>query len=237
LRLERCQQGNLATWAFSFVHHGVVVAYLEQKRKARSVCRLISGIAVFNRPTNIFIALPLTVYILFHHRAKFWAYSVLAGIPAFFFCLYSYTHWGTVSYLGQALRLSGFYGTVLSGLAGLLVSPSRGLLVSSPIFIFSFGYILYGLISKRLEPIYKYLVVSLFALLMVYAKWPIWWGGHSFAYRLLIELTPILIIFLALCWENVIEGRIFAKGIFSCLLAVSIYIHFLGAFYYPSGFN
>lgn len=203
---------------------------------------LFLGMAVFNRPTNILIALPLTFYIFFRHRNEFMKYILLAGIPAFFLCLYSYVYFGDIICLGQGRSLFGLIkdfssGNFLPALAGLLFSPSRGLFIFSPIFIFSFGYLFYALFSKKTESIYKYLSISVISLVLLYSKWPMWWGGHSFGYRLLIELIPMLIIFLAVCWERVIVNYWYLKSIFLCFLLVSVYIHFLGAFYYPSGFN
>lgn len=195
------------------------------------------GMAVFNRPINFLIALPLTFYIVFHHRNIFRRYILFVAIPAFLLCLYSYLYWGSITRLGQVHPLGAFDGNFLSGLSGLLVSPSRGLFVFSPIFIFSLGYLFYALSSKTIEPIYKYLAISVISLVLLCSKWGYWWGGHCFGYRLLIELIPTLIVFLAICWERVIVNHWYLKGIFLCFLLVSIYIHFLGAFYYPSGFN
>lgn len=196
------------------------------------------GMAVFNRPINFLIALPLTFYVLFHHRKIFKRYILFAAIPAFLLCLYSYLYWGSLMSLGQVHPLKAILdGSFLSGLSGLLVSPSRGLFIFSPIFIFSFGYLFYPVFSKRVKPIYKYLSLSVVSFVLLCSKWFMWWGGHCFGYRLLIELTPILIIFLAVCWERVIIHHRYLKGIFLCFLLISVYVHFLGAFYYPSGFN
>ena len=72
---------------------------------------------------------------------------------------------------------------------------------------------------------------------MFVSGWGMWWGGWTFGYRLLSELLPFLIIFLALYWEEVLSQKRSLKGIFLALLVVSLYVHFLGAFCYPAGFN
>ena len=71
----------------------------------------------------------------------------------------------------------------------------------------------------------------------VVAKWNIWWGGWSFGYRMLIEMTPALIIFLALAWDHLIVRRRFWQPMFWAAATLSVYVHFLGAFFYPSGWN
>lgn len=195
------------------------------------------GMAVFNRPTNIIIALPLTVYIFNNYRGGVRIkYLILAMIPALLFSWYSYVYMGNVSSLGQGheLKLGGHFWR---GLPGLLISPGRGLFVFSPIFIFSFAYLIYSLFSKNTRSIYRYLAISAILMVGAYAKWHGWWGGHCFGYRYLIELIPMLIIFLALCWEKVITTSRYLKITFFICLVVSIYFHFLGAFLYPAGFN
>ncbi|MCK5706652.1 MAG: hypothetical protein KAI43_03280 [Candidatus Aureabacteria bacterium] len=139
--------------------------------------------------------------------------------------------------LGQVQGIKSFYGHFWIGLAGLLISPARGILVFSPIFIFSFIYLFYILFTKKHDPIFKYLAVSVILLIILYAKWGMWWGGWTFGYRLLIELIPPLILFLALFWEDLIEKKLYLKRIFFVSLLLSIYIHSLGAFIYPSDFN
>ncbi len=67
--------------------------------------------------------------------------------------------------------------------------------------------------------------------------WLSWWGGASFGYRLLLEIVPVLSIGLALCWENVIAGRRWLQVVLGLTVIVSLYMHYLGAFYYPCGFN
>jgi len=196
------------------------------------------GFAVFNRPTNILIALPLTVYVFFQHRKSFIKYILLASIPAFLLFSYSYIYLNSIIFLGQGQGLAAFDGNLIRGFFGLLISPARGLLIFSPIFIFSFIYFPKILFSKHENDIlHKYLMISVVLLILFYSKWKCWWGGWSFGYRLLIEVIPMLIIILAVYWEKSISKNIYLKTIFIIFLIISVYFHFLGAYYYPSGFN
>ena len=106
------------------------------------------GMAVFNRPVNIVIVLPLSIYIFHSYKVKFKEYLAWAAIPISLLCWYSYAYLGNIFTLGQvhALKLTGNFWP---GLAGLLISPNRGLFVLSPIFIFSFVYLIYLLFSKN----------------------------------------------------------------------------------------
>ncbi len=210
---------------------------LNKNRSLVPYSGLFLGLAVFNRPTNIIIAIPLTIYLFFNQRDIFLKYILLAALPGFLLCLYSYIYWGNIFALGRAPGFGLFGGKFFPILAGLLFSPARGLFIFSPIFIFSFVYSLYLLFLKRTAPLLKYLSITVIASLLLYSRWSMWWGGHSFGYRLLIELIPMLCIFLALFWERTIVKIWYLKLVFYLFLAISIYFHFLGAYYYPSGFN
>lgn len=210
---------------------------LSKKQSWLSLSGFFLGLAVFNRPTNILIALPITVYIFFHHRKAMLKFLVLSLIPAFFLLAYSTFYWGDLLSLGQVQGGTGFDGRFFEGIAGLLISPSRGLLVFSPIFVFSIFSAIVVLFNKNTDPLYKYLSVSMILFILLYSKWGMWWGGWTYGYRLLIEIVPVLIIFLSLFWKDVLSKSFYLKGLFGVLLAFSIYVHFLGAFCYPAGFN
>jgi hypothetical protein len=202
------------------------------------------GMAVWNRPTNVIIALPLAVYTFLKYknsyRKSIVLFIILGVIPISLMCLYSQIYLGSFFALGQgrsSMEINRFDNNFFSGFVGLLISPSHGLFVFSPIFLFSFAFLGYMLFSKKSDPIYKYWALSIIIFLSFYSKYFRWWGGHCFGYRYLIELIPLLIISLAVCWEEVIIKNRILKVVFSGFLLISVYIHFLGAFVYPSGFS
>ena len=195
------------------------------------------GMAVFNRPPNALLAAALAIYVWRVYRASFVKFALLGALPLISMAVYSATALGSIFALGQTQDVSLFTGDVFSGLPGLLISPSRGLFIFSPVMIFAAGYVVYALFSRRVTPFLKYLAVSTLLLVLVYAFWYQWWGGASFSYRLLIETLPMLTIFLALCWEQVIAPRWYLQVLFWPAVLVSFYTHYLGAYYYPCGFN
>jgi hypothetical protein len=198
---------------------------------------LFWGLAVFNRPPNVLFALPMALYVVRYYRSHWKRFVVFAIVPLLAMAWYSSAVLGSVLTLGQTQDASLFSGDILIGLPGLLISPSRGLFVFTPVFVFGAAYCLYALFSSRAIPLLKYLTVSAIAMILLYAKWFSWWGGASFGYRLLLEIVPVLTIGLALCWENVVAGRRWLQAVFGVTVIVSFYTHYLGAFYYPCGFN
>lgn len=208
-----------------------------QKKESVKYSGFSLGMAVWSRPANMLIFLPLAIYIFLTHRRYFKWFLLFASIALILLSIYSQIYLGSIIALGQAQDISGFNGRFLSGLLGLLISPSRGLLVFSPIFIFACGYLFYMLFSKNAPAVYRYLGISVVLTVLLYSKWGMWWGGQSFGYRLLTDISPILIVFLAIAWEKIIVRFRYLKIIFIILLLVSVYNHLLGAFIFPAGFN
>ena len=193
-----------------------------------------------NRPTNALIALPLAAVVFAKHRRSIPAFLGLAAIPIALRAIYAWAYWGSPLSLAQAdpvPDVANFGGNPFVGLAGLLVSPSRGLLVFSPIFLFAVSAIGPAWRRRKAEPLPIALGAGALGLLLVSAKWTIWWGGHTFGYRLLIEALPALVVLLALAWEERIRSRPARRSAFLACLAWSVFVQALGAWLQPTGFN
>lgn len=198
---------------------------------------LLLGLAVWNRPTNIVFALPLTIYVLLHRRRSLFPFACLAAIPAILLGIYSQLYWGSIRMLGQGQGGWGFDGHVLAGLAGLLVSPSRGLLIFTPVFIFGIIEGFRRIKRENEDPLLTYLFVSALLLIALYTKWGMWWGGHSFSYRILTEVCPAFILLAAAAWRSWVREHPARRRLFYAAAFLSVFIQALGIWPYPSGFN
>lgn len=201
------------------------------------------GMAVFNRPANVVFALPAVIYILRLHPRQLAGFLLAASVPAIFMFWYSFEYWGSLMALGQGHTTEGTHGPyitnfrypLLKGMSGVLFSPGRGLFVFSPVFLFAIPMFLYSLWPPaKLHPIYRLLAVGGGANLLLYSCWSVWWGGWSFGYRLLLELLPALVLFLALAWERWISLHKTRCTLFMLAVIISLYIQFLGASFFPS---
>ena len=195
------------------------------------------GFAVFNRPVNLLIVVPLAVFVLWRHRRAFLPFCAAAAVPAALLAWYSHHYWGTITNLGQYPAGNWFLGRFGAGLAGLLLSPNRGLLIFTPLFLLSLAYAFFVLRHPTEDPLLTALTAGVLLTILLYAKWYSWWGGTSFAYRLLTECVPALTILLAAGWERLFAGSRLARVALVVLAAASLYAHYLGAFYYPCGFD
>jgi hypothetical protein len=199
---------------------------------------LALGLAVINRPTNLAIAVPLAVYVVRYERRRFLSFCVLSLVPALFQVWYATAYLESPLSSPQPVTSFDFGGHVGVGMAGLLFSPSRGLFVFSPFFLFALPA---AVMTWRRSPpgparLPRYLVVGIVFVLLLYSRWRMWWGGASFGYRLLTELAPLLIVLLALAYARIEKSRA-ATVLLALAVAVSLYIHFLGAIVGASGFN
>ncbi len=204
------------------------------------------GLAVWNRPTNGVFLAAAGLYLLIHRRRALPGFVLAAVIPLALMCWYSVTHWGSLLAMGQGHRFAAgthgphkthFHGPFIESLVGVTLSPARGLLVFSPMFALSFAALLHTLARPRTSPLALWMGLAAVAHLAVHALWSVWWGGWSFGYRLLIEMIPALTLLLAIAWEQWLVWRWWRIALFAPLAVASIYIHFLGAWYYPSGWN
>ena len=201
---------------------------------------LFLGLAIVNRPMNALVAAPLALVVWSKHRKSLPGFLAFAALPLALRSAYAWAWWGSPFSLAQAdpfPAVSNFGGNVARGLAGLLLSPSRGLFAYSPIFLFVGLAIAPALRLRREQPIHVALLAGALALLLVTSKWTIWWGGHSFGYRLLIEMLPALAVLLALAWESAVRARPAWKAAFLACLAWSVFIQSFGARAQPTGFN
>jgi hypothetical protein len=114
------------------------------------------------------------------------------------------------------------------GAAGLLVSPNRGLLVFSPIVIIA----LIGIIpSLRSLPGHGlgWAFAGCLVLYVGYACYTVWWGGHSYGPRYLLDFVLWLTPAAAVALERRIRGPVL-RGLCVALLAWSIVAAGTGAF-------
>ncbi|MGE5278315.1 MAG: hypothetical protein ACM3SU_15060, partial [Acidobacteriota bacterium] len=208
---------------------------LEDRPRATALAGLALGLAVLSRPTNLLLAAPLAFYVFRRRRPGAFGFAALGAFAALLHAAYAAAYWGNPFSSAQQLPPSSFSGSPVSGLAGLLASPSRGLLVFSPVLIFAIpaGVAAFRRSGDLLD---RCLVLGVLLTLALYAHFRFWWGGHSFGYRLLIDLLPALVLPIARFWPEIARS-LAATALFAGLAGASIFIQVLGAYEYPSGFN
>lgn len=117
-----------------------------------------------------------------------------------------------------------------NGLAGLLISPSRGLLVFSPLLL----VVLWSGGALRRHgwrgPL-RWCALAALAQYLLYGSYSVWWGGHTYGPRYMMDVLPLLVP-LAAAGLAALRGRA-ATTLGTVALAWSVVAAATGAFFFP----
>lgn len=139
---------------------------------------LIMG--VFARPTNIIIAIIMSLYVFHRYKEYFLMFICMVILPFIFLIIYNLVCYNHVlgGYMGYESGGIWWHRPLLTNLASLLVSPSRGLLIYSPVLVVSFvGMVILWI--KRDNTLLLYLSFVPVAYLFLLSNYGIWWGGGT----------------------------------------------------------
>ena len=181
------------------------------------------GAAVLMRPTNALVAVPIGLWIIHKHRKDLFRFAAFAVPPLAFMFIYNLVYFSSI--VGH---VPGTWDRpLLEGLSGLLFSPARGLFIYSPIILLSLVGIYQGWRSG--DCFLRYLSLCPLFVVLLYSKWWMWWGGHTYGPRLLSDLFPILCFFLYPAVETIRSHRaVMAAFVFLALMSIGV--HTLGAY-------
>jgi hypothetical protein len=124
------------------------------------------------------------------------------------------------------------FGLRLEGFAGLLVSPNRGLLVYSPVALVPLAGMRASLVAGWRSPL-PWCAAALAAEYVLYAIYAVWWGGHTYGPRYLVDVLPVAVPLAAVAMAALQIGRV-SKAAAAAALAWSIVVAATGAFCYPN---
>jgi len=136
----------------------------------------------------------------------------------------------------QIHRTGATFGLHGDAWAGLLVSPSRGLLVFSPVVLVAAAGLRPAFRGRWRTPL-PWCALALGAQFALYASYAVWWGGHTYGPRYLIDVLPLAA---PLAAEGIAEWRLrsWRGAAAAAALAWSIAVAATGAFCYPNdGWN
>ncbi len=185
------------------------------------------------RPTSAIFLAAVAGYLLFRNRQTLLAF-VAGSLPvAFAIGTYNLYFLGSPFLSGQVTFAKAEWSTPLrEGMAGLLVSPSRGLFVFSPFLVFSIAGGVTVWRKTNYAPM-RPLTIAVILILVVHAKWLIWWGGRSFGYRIIGDLATTLVILMipAMAWILTSTPR---KMLFAVLVGWSVFVQAVGVIAYDN---
>ncbi len=131
----------------------------------------------------------------------------------------------------QVHRTRASFGLEVEGFVGLLISPSRGLLVFSPVVLVAAAGISRSFAAGwRSAP--RWCLLAVVAQYALYGSYAVWWGGHTYGPRYLLDVLPAAVPLAAVAMAESRRGRS-AKLVVAATLAWSIMVAATGAFCYP----
>ena len=117
------------------------------------------------------------------------------------------------------------------GAVGLLLSPNRGLLIFSPIVVIALAGIP-SVVRGGWSTPHRWLLLAAAAQFTLYAMYSVWWGGHTYGPRYMLDILPLLVP--AAAAGVAITVGPFWRSAAVAALAWSITVAALGAFTYPN---
>jgi len=125
---------------------------------------------------------------------------------------------------------SGTFSLSSGGFLGLIFSPNRGLVVFSPV-VAVVVVALPGILRATWSSPLPWCAVAAMLQFVLYASYVVWWGGHTYGPRYMLDVLPLLIP-LAIVAMKRIQGRALPL-LATASLVWSVGVAGLGAFVYP----
>lgn len=192
----------------------------------------LCGLAVFNRPPNVFFALAIGAYYLFQGWRPRLAFGLGALIASAPFLVYNLVFFRMP--LGGYQTLVGsdvFRHSIPDGVTAMLLSPGKGLFIYSPFLFFLIGTPLLKLgAAGRLPVVLLWLAFA--GQLVLYGTMD-WRAGACYGPRFQTDVLPFLIVCLAPAVERI--RRPLALAVFVALVGFGVWVQSIGAFYFPAG--
>lgn len=193
------------------------------------------------RPTGYFYLMAMSVYIFKRHREKIFTFLLFPAICIVAGVVFNAST-ANQSYLATSPIWKRTLPEVFAGLAGIFFSPSRGFFYYTPLYVFSFAGLWLVIKKNRLpmELFKVYMPVVVLLVILFGATFATgglrWWAGWSWGPRYLVDVLPLLTIYL-LVWIQELELLSYNHKMrwtyLAGVLAVwSVFTQFIGAFCY-----
>ncbi len=207
----------------------VVTALEDHKPAPAGLIGVLLFFAYLCRPTFLLLA-PLVFLVMFY-MDRWLAFrsilvSSLLGIVFICFSYYEYGQFLPDYYMPRRLGNSRYWTAVY----GNLLSPARGFLIYTPILGFMIATL--GTFRKALTGRHILVLLALWpvAHILLISSYRHWWAGHSYGPRLMVDILPVLYLFLLWYMKQHLStkagvGRTIRTTILYVIACISIFMH------------
>ncbi|MFZ2487157.1 MAG: hypothetical protein WAZ19_03455 [Anaerolineae bacterium] len=171
---------------------------------------LLAGLAmaatIAIRPASILLT-PFFAWLLWQRqpamltRRLIW-FALPIGITGVLLLCFNWWRFGDPLQFGY---YETFNGSLLAGIVGFLVSPDRSIFLFAPPLLALFGA--FPAFVKRHGALGWRLAAIAVVTILLYAKWPVFWGGPVWGPRYVLPVLPILLLLLLPAVERATAGR------------------------------
>ena len=195
---------------------------------------LVLAMGYIVRPTAAVAIVVISIYVLVFYRAWFLRYLGWAMVAAIPWMIFNYSIYGDI--LPPYYSASRMGSPSFLALLGILFSPSRGLLVFTPVMVFALSGFVLSPREQQRRPLHIAFAAIVVGITYIIVAWPGWWGGHCFGPRLMTDVVPFLVYFVAFNFHMPAEISQWARTCLSASIAifaiVGVLIHAQGALRY-----
>ncbi len=217
--------------------NAAVFLILRNKKREVPWIGVLTGLLVWNRPTNIVFALAITFFFLWKRPKQFLHFVMPLGGIALLFGWYSVSFYGSLFALGQGQPFSGFSADPLPTFLALLISPGRGLFVFTPFFLFAIvACVMLLRKSHTTEQEHLFLLLGLSSVMLVsiYSFWGEWWGGVLYGYRIITEMVTPLMLLTAWWYAHASwQKSFFLRSAWVITLFIAVVVQYIGTVGFP----
>lgn len=214
--------------------------------KSQKIWLLLAGVACGFlpgiRPTSILYVIAAIVYSVFTYRFQsiFLFFGLVSAVPGILWNLYYFSNLsgGYLKLFPNSPYLFTFNNFITASL-GTLISSSRGLLVYSPIVLYSLPgiYQVFKLRFTKDEKLIGSMTIASIILFSSYCFYIVWWAGHSYGPRFMVDIMPIICYLISYFLANQVSKKLKYRKIFvtnfllfAALITFSTLTQLIGAF-------
>jgi hypothetical protein len=226
-----------AMWQHTGAQFSLLAALAFFDGDDRRLWRIVAGVAMLAMTVACrpFLAPACAVILLFELRTS-WRYAVVGGVvgltAASLWLFFNWRASGTPlgTYL-EAILFKRALGlrTFMPALFGSLISPNRGMLVFSPLLIPGVVLVPWALARWREDSRLAVMALCAGGGILMRGFRVDWHGGYCYGSRFMLDVSPFLLLLMAPFVDAQLEGRWRRRAGLVALVAVSVFIQYLGA--------
>lgn len=172
-------------------------------------CGFLPGI----RPTSTIYVVAVIIYSVFTYRFRSIVlfFGLVSTLPSILWNLYYFHNFiGGYGKMFPTFPYLFTFNNFITASMGTLISPSRGLIIYSPVILYSLPGIsqVFKLRFTKDEKLIGSMTIACIFLLGSYCFYVVWWAGHSYGPRFMVDVMPIICYLISYFLANQVSNTV-----------------------------